>query len=212
MPSTTPLIEVEPELERQLFHVVRRERLARDTEDWGLLDDLYWPGARVRVTWFDGDIADFVAASQASSRPGTIRGFHTIEPVRAEVAGDRALVESRGQILLRPKVEGVPCDLTSWCRFVAGLERRDGVWRMSFFDNIYVKDRIDTVEPGATVPVDPELRDTARLSYQWLTYTNRRRGIDVPDDLPGDDRPDLVEAFWADARAWLHHDIAAVGA
>jgi len=194
-----PQADIEP----QLFELVKRERLARDTQDWHALEDSYWPGARVRVTWFDGPVADFVTASRASVRPGRIGGFHTIDPTRSEIAEDRALVESRGQVLLRPSVDGVECDLTSWCRFVAGLERREGRWRMAFFDNIYVKDRIDPLEPGASVPTDPALVEGARPSYRWLTYTNRKRGIDVPDDLPGDDRRDLVEAFWSDAREWL---------
>jgi hypothetical protein len=155
------------------------------------------------VTWFDGPIEDFVDASRASVKPGRIRGFHTIEPVRAEVSGDRALVESRGQILLRPVIEGVECDLTSWCRFIGGLERRDGEWRMAFFDNIYVKDRIDPVVPGTPVPAGEALLAQCRPSYRWLTYTNRRRDIDVPDDLPGDDRDDLVERLWSGIRSWL---------
>lgn len=189
--------------ESTLFSIVRAERLARDTNDWVGLARAYWPGARVRVTWFDGPIEGFVESSRASVRPGRIRGFHAVDPVRAELDRDRALVESRGQILLRPMVEGVECDLTSWCRFVAGLERRDGEWRLAWFDNIYVKDRIDPVEPGARVETDAALLGAARPSYRWLTYTNVRRGIAVPDDLPGDDRDDLVESLWAEARAWL---------
>lgn len=188
-----------------LFALARAERLARDTNDWEGLAAAYWPGSRVRVTWFDGSIEEFVDASRASMHPGRVRGFHSIAPERAELSesGDRALVESRGQVLLRPTVEGVECDLTSWCRFVAGLERRDGEWRMAWFDNIYVKDRIDPTGPGARVEVDAELLASARVSYRWLTYTNERRGIRVPDDLPGDDRDDLVEALWSDARRWL---------
>lgn len=193
----------------RLFAVVARERLARDTLDWGALEDSYWPGARVRVTWFDGPIEDFIARSQQSVRPGSIGGFHEIVPVRAEVDGDRALVESRGRVLLRPRVDGVECDLTSWCRFVAGLEKREGEWRISFFDNIYVKDRIDAVFPGDQVVADRAVWEDSRPSYRWLAYTNRARGIEVPADLPGDDRPDLVAAFWADARSWVRRGATA---
>jgi hypothetical protein len=136
-------------------------------------------------------------------RPGRIGGFHEITPVRAEIHGSRALVESRGQVLLRPRISDVECDLTSWCRFVAGLEERDGEWRMLFFDNIYTKDRVDPTSPGEAIPADTELLAQLRPSYRWLAYTNEARGIPVPPDLPGDDRPDLVDAFWADARTWL---------
>lgn len=203
MTNRTLLELIDSETERLLFTLARRERLARDVNDWDGLQAVYWPGSRVRVTWFDGPIEEFVAASRASVHPGRVRGFHTIDPVRAELAGDRALVESRGQVLLRPLVEGVECDLVSWCRFVSGFERRDREWRMSFFDNIYVKDLITPTVPGEVPQLDADLLGRSRASYRWLSYTNERRGIPVPTDLPGDDRDDLVDAFWAEARAWL---------
>lgn len=208
MDFPTSVTEADAAVTPALFAIVGQERLARDTHAWAAMERLYWPGARVRVTWFDGTAEEFIDSSRESVRPGRIGGFHEAVPVRAEVQGSRALVESRGQVLLRPQVAGVECDLTSWCRFVAGLERRGGEWRMSFFDNIYVKDRVDPVVPGASVEVDEQSLTAKRASYRWLAYTNEARGIPVPDDLPGDDRPDLVEAFWAEARAWLNSPAA----
>lgn len=186
-----------------LFALVARERLARDTNDWTGLGACYWPGANVRVTWFDGSAEEFIDRSRESVRPGKVSGFHEIVPVRARVAGARALIESRGMVLLRPRVNGVECDLASWCRFVGGAEQRDGKWRLSFFDNIYVKDRIDPVIPGTRVAVDEELLAGFRPSYRWLSYTNQARGIPVPQDLPGDDRPELVAEFWQDKMRWI---------
>lgn len=203
MTNTTPLNLVDAETERLLFSLARQERLARDTNDWATLEALYWPGSRVRVTWFDGPIAEFVEASRASVRPGRIRGFHSIDPVRAERHDDRAVVESRGQVLLRPTVEGVECDLVSWCRFVSGFELRNGEWRMAFFDNIYVKDQLIPTDPSTSPVPDLALLERSRPSYRWLSYTNERRGIPVPDDLPGDDREDLVEEFWSQTHGWL---------
>jgi hypothetical protein len=199
--STFPLIDTA--LERLLFAIVKRERLARDTGDWAGLEGLYWPRSRVRVTWFDGPIEDFVEQSRRPVRPGRVNGFHTVDPVRASQHGDRAVVESRGQILLRPSVEGVECDLVSWCRFVSGFERRGDEWRMAFLDNIYVKDAVVPTDPGKQVVADAALLAQGRTSYAWLTYTNVRRGMSVPDDLPGDDRPDLVAAFWEDVERWV---------
>jgi hypothetical protein len=195
---------MESETEHTIFGLVRLERLARDTNDWAALQSVYWPGSRVRVTWFDGPIEDFVERSKASVRPGHVGGFHTVDPVRAGRHGDRVVVESRGQILLRPFVEGIECDLTSWCRFVSGFELRDAEWRMAFFDNIYVKDQIVPTRPGQEPALDQSLLSGSRASYQWLSYTNERRGITVPRDLPGDDRPDLVAAFWTSKQEWLH--------
>lgn len=210
MQDHAPFDLADPEVERLLFAIAKRERLARDTGDWAALERSYWPGSRVRVTWFDGPVEEFVESSRRSVRPGRVSGFHTIDPVRALHEGERALVESRGQVLLRPVVEGVQCDLVSWCRFVSGFERRDGEWRMAFFDNVYVKDVITPVDPSEAVVPDRDLLAAGRVSYAWLTYTNVRRGMTVPDDLPGDDRPDLVAAFWSDAMRWLAAGSASV--
>ncbi|MGC3992858.1 MAG: nuclear transport factor 2 family protein [Propionicimonas sp.] len=188
-------------LETELFSIVRRERLARDLGDWDGMERLYWPGAVVRVTWFAGTSDEFIAMSRERAKGGS--GMHTISPTRASVLGARAWVESPGQILIRPRLEGVECDLTAWCRFLCRLERRAGEWRLTSFDSIYVKDRVDPVVPSAVVDLDAELLGGARASYRHLTYLNRKSGYTVPDDLPGVDRPDLVRAVYAEADAWL---------
>ena len=40
--------------EQQLFGLVKRERLARDSGRWEELAGCYWPDGTVRVTWFTG--------------------------------------------------------------------------------------------------------------------------------------------------------------
>jgi hypothetical protein len=193
----------DPVAERELNALVTRERLARDTGDWDLLTDLYWPDSTIRVTWFTGTIAQFVAVSRDQHQRGRGRGMHVIDPFRCLVSGDRAMVESRGQILIRPRLDGIECDVTSWGRFVSTAERRGGVWRLVTFDTFYGKDRIDPVIPGVNPRLDQRALDEARSSYRFLTCLNRLAGYEVPDDLPGDDRPDLVEAFFAALEAWV---------
>ncbi|MCS5713161.1 nuclear transport factor 2 family protein [Herbiconiux sp. CPCC 205716] len=191
---------------QELSALVKRERMARDTAAWDELSTLYWPGAAVRVTWFDGTIEEFVDISRDQEQRGRGRGIHAITPVRVNASGDRATVESAGQILIRPTIDGIQCDVTSWCRFFSRFERRDGHWRMGSFDSIYCKDRIDTVSPGVQLDLDQETLASGRASYRHLRYLNLRAGYTVPDDLPGDDRLDLLEKFYADAHSWLTTD------
>ncbi|MCV2394342.1 nuclear transport factor 2 family protein [Actinotalea sp. M2MS4P-6] len=193
----------EPQLERELFALVRRERRARDSGDWTTMANLYWPDSVVRVTWFEGTAEGFIDGSRATRAAGRPGGIHPINPAWSEVRGDRALVESQGQIVIRPRLDGVQVDVTSWCRFFSRLERRAGEWRLRSFDSIYGKDRLDPVVPGQSLDIDVDELTTGRASYQFLTYLNNRSGRPVPQDLPGDDRPDLLEAFYADAREWL---------
>ena len=193
---------IDPRLEHDLFALVQQERFARDLGDWETLGNSYWSDSLVRVTWFEGTADEFVKVSaERKARGGG--GFHTLTPVKATVHGDRATVESRGQILIRPRVDGVEVDVTSWCRFFSRIERRNGEWRLVTFDSIYVKDRMDPVLPGESLQLDPSILGSARRSYRYLTYLNRKGGYPVSDELPGDDRPELVAQFYADAESWM---------
>jgi SnoaL-like domain len=201
--SYTPINPPDAALELGLFSLVKRERLARDTGDFETLESLYWPESLVRVTWFEGTISEFIEVSRERQR-GRGSGFHVINPVWSEVDGDRALVESQGEIHVRPHIDGVECDVVSWGRFFSRVERRGVEWRLLTFDSIYKKDRIDPVSPGAVLHLDHERLASARSSYRHLTYLNRDAAYTVPDDLPGDDQPELVEAFYRKARGWLY--------
>lgn len=184
-----------------LFSLVKQERLARDRGDWATMAALYWPDSTVRVTWFTGTGEEFIEMSKARGRGDN--GMHTINPVRCQRSGDRAVVESPGQILIRPHIDGVEVDLTAWCRFIARLERRDGEWRLTLFDSIYVKDRVDPVDPAAHLVLDQARLAQARPSYRHLTYLNRQGGYTVPDDLPGVDRPDELDSYYEAHKQWV---------
>jgi len=60
-----------------------------------------------------------------------------------------------------------------------------------------------SVNPAEPLPVDREAIKTLRPSYKFLACTQLRRGHAVNPDLIGDDRPDLLEAFYARERRWL---------
>ena len=51
--------------------------------------------------------------------------------------------------------------------------------------------------------VDWDLIKTLRPSYKFLAYTQLRRGYAVSPELLGEDRPDLLEAFYAGEKRWL---------
>ena len=76
-------------------------------------------------------------------------------------------------------------------------------WRLASFEGIYQRDHMRSVNPAEPLPVDWELVKTLRPSYRFLAYTQLRRGYKVNPELLGDDRPDLLEAFYAQERRWL---------
>jgi hypothetical protein len=194
---------IDLETEQELFRLVRRERLARDTGRWEELAGSYVADSTVRVTWFTGTAVDFAAASQAQYESGKGQGIHIISPVWAKVKGDRALVESLGTILTRVEFDGVLVDVTTWTRFFSRARRERDRWLLVTFDGIYMKDRIDPVDPAGTLVLEPERLAAGRASYRHQAYMADFHGYPRNNELPGDDRRDLVAAFYEDAERWL---------
>jgi hypothetical protein len=197
---------IDLETEQEIFRLVRRERLARDTGRWDELTACYWPDSTVRVTWFTGTARDFAQASRAQYESGKGQGIHIISPVWARRRGDRALVESLGTILTRTEFDGVLVDVTTWVRFFSRVRSDGERWLLVTFDGIYMKDRIDPVDPAGTLTLDPERLAAGRASYRHQAYMADFHGYPRNNDLPGDDRRDLVQAFYDEAESWLQGD------
>jgi hypothetical protein len=182
--------------------LVRMERYWRDTGQWDRLAASYTPDSRVRTTWFDGSGPDFAEASRDMADRGRL-SRHLITPTYVRVDGDRALVDSYGEIHNREEVAGAEVDILMYCRFFSRVVRTDDGWRLASFDGIYHKDTIVPVNPGDTVPIDWEALRGLRPSYRIWAYAIGLKGYEIGQDELGDDRPDLLEPFYAAAERWL---------
>src|ERR1700691_3537710 len=94
----------------EIFDRVRFERLCRDQRDFPGMVGCYVPHAPVRTTWFDGSVEDFAEASRAKMTSGS-QAKHWIMPVRLEIRGGRALVESPALIFDRLTFDGIEVDM-----------------------------------------------------------------------------------------------------
>jgi hypothetical protein len=66
----------------------------------------------------------------------------------------------------------------------------------------YEKDRLDPVDPAATLELDAELLARFPVGYRHLAYLQTKIGYKVKDDMPGLDGPQ-AEALYARGAAWL---------
>jgi hypothetical protein len=188
----------------EIFDLVRIERLYRDQRDWKGLVGSYTPKAPVRTTWFDGTIEEFAEASRrkmTGAAPSVAK--HWIFPAALQINGDRALVESPAAIFDRITFDGVEFDTFQYCRFFSRVVQTPEGWRLASFEGIYQRDTMRSVNPAEPLPVDWEIIKTLRPSYKFLAYTQLRRGYVVNPELLGDDRPDLLDAFYAQEKRWL---------
>jgi hypothetical protein len=92
--------------------------------------------------------------------------------------------------------------VSSRARFLIRAERRQGVWRLSGFDVVYLRDAMTAVIPGQTIAVDPGAVKGFRPTYRLLSYYLASNGFPVRNDLAGVDRPDLVNALADEVYSW----------
>ena len=53
------------------------------------------------------------------------------------------------------------------------------------------------------MPIDWNIVNAMRPSYRFLGFCQACRNYDVSQELLGDDRPDLLDAFYAAERKWV---------
>ncbi|OFZ97423.1 MAG: hypothetical protein A3H35_02205 [Betaproteobacteria bacterium RIFCSPLOWO2_02_FULL_62_17] len=185
-----------------IAEIVRLERFCRDRGEWDRLAACHTEDSHVRTTWFDGTAADFAAASKDMAEKGRL-STHLITPTEIRINGDRALCESLMEIHNRGAIGDVEVDTIMYGRFFSRLRRTAAGWRLASFDGIYHKDTIAPVNPAQTIPIDWSELLQFRPSYRLWAYMMSRRGYRVTHDELGDDRPDLLQAFYSAAEHWL---------
>jgi hypothetical protein len=178
----------------------------RDALDWERFRSVWHPGGRMQATWWQGPFEDFIRVSAEGFARG-VRISHFLGGSSIDVDADRAIAQTKMTISQRAEVDGVPCDVTCTGRFYDFFERRgagpvDSRWGLVLRQPIYEKDRIDPVDPGATLHLDTELLSGFPEGYRHLAYLQTRIGFQVKPDMPGLVGPE-VERLYQQGAAWL---------
>jgi hypothetical protein len=173
----------------------------RDAGMWDRFETVWHDGGWMTATWFQGPYRDFIAISKKSFDAG-VNILHQLGGWTCDVAGERAISQTKMTILQRGHINGIPVDVTCWGRFYDFFEKRDGRWAIVRRQPIYEKDRLDPVDPSAVLFLDPELLAKFPEGYQHLAYLQARVGFDVKEALPGV-RGAAVDKLYAEGKAWL---------
>ena len=113
-----------------------------------------------------------------------MRILHFLGGSSIDVAGDRAVAQTKMTISQRAPVEGVICDVVCTGRFYDFFEKRDGRWGLVLRQPIYEKDRLDPVDPSAKLVLDQDLLARVSEGYRHLAYLQSRIGYKVKTDMP----------------------------
>ncbi len=172
-----------------------------DSGDWERFATVWHDDAWMSATWFQGPATDFIAARKAGFERG-VSIIHFLGGTSVEIAGARAVAQTKMTINQRAEVDGVAVDAVCTGRFFDLFEKRDDRWAVVRRQPIYEKDRLDPVDPAATLELDAELLGRFPEGYRHLGYLQTRAGFEVKLGLP-ELRGRAVEQLYQDGVNWL---------
>ena len=175
--------------------------LWRDAGDWERFATVWHDDGFMMATWFQGPAADFIRVSREGFERG-VNILHFLGGSTIELAGTRAIAQTKMTISQRAEVHGILCDIVCTGRFYDFLERRDDRWGIVLRQPIYEKDRLDPVDPAATLTLARERLDAFPVGYRHLAYAQSEIGYEVKRDMPGLIGPG-VEHLYARGAEWL---------
>jgi SnoaL-like domain len=176
----------------------------RDAGDWERFRTVWHDDGRMMATWFQGAADDFIRVSAEGFDRG-VRILHFLGGCSVDVAGDRAVSQTKMTITQRAPVHAVECDVVCTGRFYDFLERRDGRWGLVLRQPIYEQDRLNPVDPAVQVELDRDALGRFPVGYRHLAYLQVQQGFTVKPDMPGLVGPE-ADALYASGKRWLAGD------
>ena len=175
--------------------------LWRDAGDWERFRTVWHDDGRMMATWFQGTADEFIRVTKEGWDRG-VSILHFLGGSSIEVAGKRAVAQTKTTISQRGDIDAVACDVVCTGRFYDFLEKRVERWGVVLRQPIYEKDRVDPIDPGAHLSLDRALLERFPAGYRHLAYLQTKIGYKVKTDMPGL-RGSEVEALYERGRQWL---------
>ena len=192
----------DPLIERlRIREVVENWVLWRDAGEWERFRTVWHPDGRMMATWFQGPAERFIAVSREGWDKG-VSILHFLGGSAIDIARHRAVAQTKMTISQRATVDGVLCDVVCTGRFYDFFEQHDGAWKILLRQPIYEKDRLDPLDPAATLTLDQALLQQFPEGYRHLAYLQTKIGFTVKRDMPMLKGP-AVERLYARGAAWL---------
>jgi hypothetical protein len=173
----------------------------RDACDWERFRTVWHDDGVMKATWTQGTADQFIEMSKQGFAKG-VRILHFFGGSSIELAGSRAIAQTKMTITQRATVHDVLCDVVCTGRFYDFLEKRAGRWGYVLRQPIYEMDRIDPLVPGSKIPLDPVKLASFPEGYRHLAYLQSEIGYPVKMDMPGLVGPE-VEKLYARGAGWL---------
>jgi hypothetical protein len=184
-----------------ITQLILLERESRDRGRWARMRECFHDDALIRISWITGNPDEFVNGSIDMARRGVL-AKHRLAPVLVRMGTNRAIATLGGAIDIAVNVDGVEAQLSSYARFFYRAKRRAQGWKLSSFECAYMRDELVPSIPGQSLSIKPEELSGFRASYRMLSYVLSRNAYKVNSDLPGEDRPETVQALETELYEW----------
>ena len=191
----------EVEDQRAIRDLIENWAVWRDALMWDRFRTVWHDDGCMMATWFQGTADEFIKVSQEGYERG-VRILHFLGGSSIDIAGSRAVAQTKMTISQRASVDNVVCDVVCTGRFYDFLEKRNERWGLVLRQPIYEKDRLDPVDPSARLDLDETLLAQFPEGYRHLAYLQARIGYKVKTDMPGLDGPE-VAALYRRGAGWL---------
>ena len=198
--------------------------LWRDAGFWDRFATVWHEDGWMTATWFQGPASRFIEVSRDGFERG-VNILHSQGAHTSDIAGTRAIAQTKMEILQRAHVDNILVDVVVTGRFYDFLEKRPSTalgtgpstalgtgpstalgtgarWGIVRRQPIYEKDRLDPIDPAATLMLDPQRLAQFPEGYRHLAYLQSKIGFDVKKNLPGL-KGAAVEKLYAEGAAWL---------
>lgn len=175
----------------------------RDMGEWERLRQIWHPDGRMAASWREGTADEFIEGN----RQGWAQGLDILHQLGGSVVMlsdqcDRAVTITKMVISQRAAIHDTLCEVAAQARHFDRWEMRTGRWGLLDRKTIFDRDRLDTVDPNATVKLDESVLARFPTPYQHLAYLQSSLGYPVRTDLPHL-RSEAAAALFRTGEEWL---------
>lgn len=186
---------------RAIRQAVEDWALWRDAGMWERFASVWHSDGYMAATWFQGTASEFIEVTKQGFESG-VRILHFLGGTTVDVAGPRAIAQTKMTISQRSKVHDVECDVVCTGRFYDFFAVEDGDWKLVRRQPIYEKDRMDPVMPSASLDLDAARLQRWPEGYRHLAYMQEEAGFTVEGGLPSL-TGEAVARLYEEGAAWL---------
>src|SRR6476469_404488 len=146
-----PASDSEIEDDRLIRALLQNWAIWRDAGDWERFRTVWHPDGRMMATWTQGTGDEFIEISKQAWAKG-VSILHFLGGISVDLAGNRAISQTKMTISQRAEVEGVLCDVLCTGRFYDFLEQFPPCYRHLAYLQTRIGYTVKRDMPGLKVP------------------------------------------------------------